>query len=176
MVIKGKFIDGCGFIEARLVSKSLQIDRKVTFLVDTGASRTTLLDNDARRLGIRYDKLSKSRSSLIGVGGTVACFTITDAFLIFMSLKKEVRIRLPLSVAKHPLERMAPRLRTHILRLPSLLGRDVINRYKLTFDFPNNTMNLRNFPGKAGFSKVAQVSKKIKGGLGHKTIDQIIDR
>ena len=58
MLIKGIFIDGCGFIEARLVSNSLKLDEKVNFLVDTGASRTTLLDKDALWLSIRYDKLT----------------------------------------------------------------------------------------------------------------------
>lgn len=142
MVIKGVFIDGCGFIEARLVSKSLSIDKKVTFLVDTGASRTTLLDKDALRLRLRYDKLFKSKSSLIGIGGTISCFIITDSTLIFRSSKGDINVTLPVSVAKHPLEHMDAHLKTQILRLPSLLGRDVINRYKLNFDFPKSSINL----------------------------------
>jgi len=144
MVIKGIFIDGCGFIEARIISKSLQIDEYLNLLVDTGASRTTLLDNDAIRLGIRYDKLTKSKSSLIGIGGTISFSIITDSTLIFRSLKGDINVKLPISVAKHPLEEMDTHLKTQILRLPSLLGRDVINRYKLTFDFPKSSINLRD--------------------------------
>jgi hypothetical protein len=140
MVIKGIFIDGCGFIEARLISKSLQLDEKVSFLVDTGASRTTLLDKDAIRLGIRYDRLTKSKSSLIGIGGTISCFIIRDSTLIFRAARGN--IKLPISIAKHPLECMGTHLKTQILRLPSLLGRDVITRYKLTFDFPKKSINL----------------------------------
>ena len=143
MLIKGIFIDGCGFIEARLISESLQLDEKVSFLVDTGASRTTLLDKDALRTGIRYDKLTKSKSSLIGIGGTISCFIITDSTLTFRSSKGNVSVKLAISVAKHPLEHMDAHSRTQILRLPSLLGRDVINKYKLTFDFPERSVNLR---------------------------------
>ena len=144
MLIKGIFIEGCGFIEARLTSKSLQLDEKVSFLIDTGASRTALLDKDAIRLGIRHDKLTKSKSSLIGIGGTISCFVITDSILTFRSPKGEIDIRLSISVAKHPLERMDTHLKTQILRLPSLLGRDIINKYKLIFDFPMNSISLRD--------------------------------
>lgn len=143
MLIKGIFINGCGFIEARLTSRHLQLDEKVNFLVDTGASRTTLLDKDALWLDIRYDKLTRSKSSLIGIGGTISCFIIADSILTFRSSKGNINIRLPISVAKHPLERMETHLRTQILRLPSLLGREIINKYKLTFDFPKRSINLR---------------------------------
>jgi len=146
MVIKGVFIGGCAFIEARLVSKSLQLDEKVSFLIDTGASRTTLLDKDALWLGIRYDKLTLSKSSLTGIGGSVPCLVILDSILIFRSSKEDINIKLPVIVAKHPLERMDTHLKTLILRLPSILGRDVINRYKLTFDFPKNDVNLKDIP------------------------------
>jgi hypothetical protein len=142
MVIKGIFINGCAFIEARLISNSLQIDEKVTFLVDTGASRTTILDKDALRLGIVYDKLPKSKSPLLGIGGSISCFIIADSVLIFRSSKRDTKVRLPIFIAKHPLERMDIHLKTQILRLPSLLGRDIINKYKLIFNFPKRSINL----------------------------------
>ena len=142
-MIKGTFINGSGFIEARLISKSLQLDEKVSFLVDTGASRTTLLDKDVLWLGIRYDKLTKSKSSLIGIGGTISCFFIEDSILTFRTSKKNIHVKIPLSVAKHPLEHMPPHRKIQILRLPSLLGRDIINKYKLTFDFPRKSINLK---------------------------------
>lgn len=142
MVIKGVFINDCGFIEARLISKSLKLDEIISFLVDTGASRTTILDKDALRMGIKYNNLTKSPASLIGIGGTISCFIIPDSTLFFKSSKGDINIKLPITVAKHPLETMSTHQQTQILRLPSLLGRDIINRYKLTFDFPQSTIAL----------------------------------
>jgi hypothetical protein len=52
-----------------LISESMNIDETVEFLVDTGASRTTLLDKDAIYLDLDYDKLPKYKENLRGIGG-----------------------------------------------------------------------------------------------------------
>jgi hypothetical protein len=46
-LIRGFFRNGAGFMNVHLISKSMDIDETVEFMVDTGASRTTLLDKDA---------------------------------------------------------------------------------------------------------------------------------
>jgi predicted aspartyl protease len=43
----GFFRNDAAFINVHLVSEERDIDETVEFLVDTGASRTTLLDKDA---------------------------------------------------------------------------------------------------------------------------------
>jgi len=57
--IRGFFKGDIGFINARLVSEKVGIDETVEFLIDTGASKTTLLDRDAIRLHIDYNRLTK---------------------------------------------------------------------------------------------------------------------
>ena len=51
-LIRGFFRNGAGFINIHLISESMDIDETVEFQVDTGASRTTLLDKDTIYLGL----------------------------------------------------------------------------------------------------------------------------
>lgn len=44
-MISGFFRNGAGFVNAHLISEKLGMGETIEFLVDTGASRTTLLDN-----------------------------------------------------------------------------------------------------------------------------------
>ncbi len=50
MIIRGRFIGDAPYFAAHV--RSEQFEGMVWLLADTGASRTTLLDRDVRRLGI----------------------------------------------------------------------------------------------------------------------------
>jgi len=114
-MISGFFRNGAGFVNAHLISEKLCMGETIEFLVDTGASRTTLLDKDVICLGIKYDKLRRYEQDLSGIGGSVETYVIDDSLLLFgETMDKEERIK--------------------ILRFPSILGRDVINRFRLIFD------------------------------------------
>lgn len=139
-MIRGFFKNDAGYINAHLISPYLGIDETVEFLVDTGASRTTLLDKDAIYLGLDYNSLKKHSQNLSGIGGTVETFIIEDSILI---LDKE-QINLPIFIVRHPLERLNKEDKIKILRIPSLLGRDVINKFKLIFDKEENKVILEN--------------------------------
>lgn len=99
------------------------------FLIDTGASKTTLLDKDAIFLDLNYDDLKKHSQNVSGIGGSVETFIVDDSTLLLDS----VEIRVPIFVLRHDIENLNKEERIRILRLPSLLGRDVINRFKLIF-------------------------------------------
>ncbi len=45
-----------------------------------------------------------------------------------------MEIRVPIFVLRHDIENLNKEDRIRILRIPSLLGRDVINRFKLIFN------------------------------------------
>jgi hypothetical protein len=47
------------YVAAVLECEVLGICETIEFLVDTGASRTTICDKDAVRMGIDFDKLDK---------------------------------------------------------------------------------------------------------------------
>ena len=129
-MISGFFRNGAGFVNAHLISEKLGMGETIEFLVDTGASRTTLLDKDVICLGIKYDKLRRYEQDLSGIGGSVETYVVDDSLLLF----GECAMKIPVFVARHPLETMDKEERIKILRFPSILGRDVINRFRLIFD------------------------------------------
>ena len=65
-----------------------------------------------------------------GIGGSVETYVIDDALLLF----GDHEMKLPVFVIRHPLETMNEEERRKILRFPSILGRDVINKFRLIFD------------------------------------------
>ncbi|MEM2970705.1 MAG: aspartyl protease family protein [Candidatus Bathyarchaeia archaeon] len=69
------------YVVAILESKALKINETVEFLVDTGASRTTICDKDAIRLGIDFDKLEKLSEGMLGIGGLVDTYVMENVKL-----------------------------------------------------------------------------------------------
>lgn len=138
-MIKGFFKNGAGFINAYLVSEEIGINVPTELLVDTGASRTTLLDKDAMYFGINYGKLRRSDQDMSGIGGSVETYVIDDSVLHLGGYN----IKTPVFVLKHPLEKVNREERIKILRFPSILGRDVINKFKLVFDKEMNEILLK---------------------------------
>jgi len=138
-MIRGFFRNDIGFINAHLISEEMRIDEMIEFLVDTGASRTTLLDKDAIYLGINYGKLRKSEQDMSGIGGSVETYVIDDSVILFGGNS----IKIPVFVLKHPLEEMNREERIKILRFPSILGRDVINKFRLIFDKGMDEISLK---------------------------------
>lgn len=134
-MIQGFFKDDAGFVNAHLVSSSIDIDDTITFLVDTGASKTTLLDKDATRLGVEHEKLKRSSQDLFGIGGSIPTYILEDAELLFHADTGTIELKIPIFVVRHPLEKFSKEERVKVLRVPSLLGRDIINKYKMTFNF-----------------------------------------
>lgn len=127
----GRF--GASYVRAVVIAKSLGIQGAVEFLIDTGASRTTLSDEDALSLGIPYAKLIKLRQGLVGIGGTVATYQLSDVELIFRMGTGDLHTEqlTEVFVTRHS-QRHAKR--TYVL--PSLLGRDVLDRFTLVVSKP----------------------------------------
>ena len=137
-MIRGFFRNGAGFVNVHLISESMDIDETVEFLADTGASRTTLLDKDAIYLDLDYNKLPKYKENLSGIGGSISTYVIEDASLIIGSIQMDM----PVMVGRHPVEKMTNEELIRTLRIPSLLGRDVINRFRLIFDKEKEELTL----------------------------------
>ncbi len=133
-MIKGFFKGDFGFVNAHLISEVAGIDETIEFAIDTGAAKTVVLDKDAVTLGINYNKLRRYERDFVGIGGSIETYAIEDATLFFKSEKGDVEVKTPVFVLRHRLKKMVEDERAKILRLPSLLGRDVINRFRLVFD------------------------------------------
>lgn len=118
------------YVVAVLESKPLNLHETVEFLVDTGASRTTICDKDAIRLGIDFARLEKLSEGMLGIGGMVNTYVLNDVRLIFRREDEKDHIEnfKKIYVLKHTL------LDERIMRIPSILGRDMLNKYALVYD------------------------------------------
>jgi hypothetical protein len=117
------------YVAAIVESEKLHLYGTVEFLVDTGATRTILSDKDVIRLGLDYAELDKLQGGVLGVGGTVDTYVLADAKLMFNAQK---------IIQQEPLEQLYilkhNTLNDKILRIPSILGRDILNKYAFIFD------------------------------------------
>ncbi len=126
MTLAGRFGDTSGrpYVEGILYFPRFKLKGEVSFLVDTGADRSIISPSDTLRLGVNFDLLSDESESL-GIGGALRYFN-ERALLVFTSTDKIVHIYdVPVGVIP---------LRNEYLSLPSLLGRDVIDRWRMVYD------------------------------------------
>jgi len=131
------------FVRITVDSKSLNISEPLHFHIDTGASITVLLDRDTNYLGIDVRKLKKAERNIGGLGGLINTYVIEDATLFFKAEDGEViQEKLRLFVGVHDLLKLSPEEKLLIMRMPSLLGRDIIYRYRLICDRNHNEIYL----------------------------------
>jgi hypothetical protein len=115
-------------VTASIFLKELNLKARLPLLVDTGASSTIIMWRDVERLGIDTSKLKPERE-FSGIGGLVDAKPIPST-LIFGSesgqlIKEEAEAYIVTSICPHPKLKL----------LPSILGRDIINRYTLNYKF-----------------------------------------
>lgn len=132
-MLKGSFGEATGrpHIVARVDITPLRVSGLVSFLIDTGDDQTVLMPRDARRLGVDHSALTKTTTSA-GVGGSSVDY-ITDANVVFTDKVFHI-YRTPLIV-------MAPREGAE--KFPSLLGRNILNRWRLVLDYPKKVLTAR---------------------------------
>lgn len=133
MIIRGRFIGDAPYFSVYL--KSTGFEGFVRLLADTGASRTTLLDRDVKLLGIEDTYLEPTSLPIVGIGGSVRSFLIKDVEFIMGLEKDEFVHKQDLWIAQHDLNELPPDEVSRILRIPSVLGRDIMNRFRLLCDY-----------------------------------------
>ena len=129
-MIVGQFdSSGRPYVVCRLIIPRLRVSRHISFLLDTGADSTSLHPRDARSAGIPFARLSNRRSSR-GIGGRSSYFN--EPAILSFSDDAVVRIyEVGLLVAEPNDTNEA---------LPSLLGRNVINRWFMEYDPSENRL------------------------------------
>jgi len=118
------------YVRVLFICPELNLKEYVEFLIDSGASKTTIMDNDTIRLGVDYDRLEKSKEGTTGIGGVVDTYIIPKAALIFKistGIHEENFDRVFALKHKPRNEKEEDRIK----RIPSLLGRDFLNKYSL---------------------------------------------
>lgn len=125
-MLRGRFGDTSGrpYLEGRLIIPRLSITGDISFLVDTGADRSVLMPLDTERLGIDIADLDGDLEST-GIGGVIHNF-VEHSVLIFSEPRKAIHLYY-LELAISPPD-------PAIQDLPSLLGRDVLDRLRMTYD------------------------------------------
>lgn len=131
-MIIGRFDEyGRPFIRGRLFIPRLDLDSEIDFLLDTGADATCLHPGDLRRIGIESDFVPVGNViEPSGIGGRGRYFEETA--VLFFEDSSTVRLYAVNLYVAEPNENME--------HLPSVLGRDIINRWSMTYDPANDRL------------------------------------
>ena len=119
------------YFEARISIPKLNVSGHVSFLLDTGADTTTLMPADGVRLGLPWDDLSKGNPMpATGIGGQTEVF-VAPASVTFRTEDELYGYSVPVCIVPKAPDRM---------HMPSLLGRDIVNQWRLAYDNPGNVL------------------------------------
>jgi hypothetical protein len=124
-MLTGRFgsTSGAPYVEARVSFPRLRLRGLVSFLVDTGADGTVLMPTDSKALGIDFRSLREPTTSE-GIGGVAQGFN--EMIVLSFSDRRYVYSYLL------QIEISAPT--THNYRFPSLLGRDILEQWRMVMD------------------------------------------
>lgn len=113
------------YIEAQIYLPRLKITGDVSFLVDTGADSSMLMPADAIRLGVCFTDL-EGDVAIDGIGGSIHCFP-ERAVLVFLEAGVALHVY---DLEEFSIMQNDP----GVTELPSILGRDVLNRWRMIYD------------------------------------------
>lgn len=125
-MIAGRFGDTSGrpYVEGRLHFPRFDLTGSVSFLADTGADASLVSPGDAGRIGVDFGQL-EGRTESVGLGGSVECY-VERAWVVFTGGDGEVYVyALDIEIAPPSPDALA---------LPSLLGRDILDRWRMVYD------------------------------------------
>ena len=134
-MLRGRFgaTSGQPYIEGLLLIPRLQISADISLIVDTGADNCVLTPLDGQRIGVNYAALNTPIES-VGFGGISTDF-VEPAWLVFSEPKRCLyAYKIGLLIATP-----TPDIQT----LPSVLGRDVLDNWRMTYDKPKGRITFK---------------------------------
>ncbi len=130
-------------VEVTIKIPMLAIEKPFTLMVDTGSHMTALHVRDVPRLGERgYRLIRRLNNSLnsSGVGGS-AIYFVVPAQIVFEHEDGALEQHdFDLWVSKRA--RKGSRKLANQLKIPSVLGRDVLYHFRMVMDYSNNQLFL----------------------------------
>lgn len=125
-MLQGRFGNTSGrpYIEGRIYLPRLNVRSNISFLVDTGADRSLLMPLDGTRMGLDYNQLAGNQEA-VGIGGVSRHF-VEPALVVFSEAGKYLYIySINLTISSS---------NTSLMDVPSLLGRDILDQWKMTYN------------------------------------------
>lgn len=120
------------YIRARVILPRFGLEWEIDFLMDTGADDTCLHPMDVLNVGVPFERLGNEEIST-GIGGG-ASYYIEPGILAFEDGAQFRLYEVELPIAK-PTEDNT--------RIPSLLGRNIINRWSVLYEPINGRLECR---------------------------------
>jgi hypothetical protein len=134
-MLLGRFGDTSGrpHIEGRLSVPRIGISADISFVIDTGSDYTVLMPLDAARISLDYSRLGKEVDA-VGIGGLSRDF-VEDALIAFTDGIAVFIYETSLHIASPSVD---------IITIPSILGRDIINRWSMVYCYPERKIEIHN--------------------------------
>ena len=128
----GRFGNTSGrpYLEGRLVIPRLSIRGDISFLVDTGADKTVIMPIDAARLRVNHNRF-KIESEMRGIGGTGINYP-EQCLVAFTEAGKKAFV--------YDLTVLFAKPEKYNKTTPSILGRDIIDRWRMMYEKPKNRL------------------------------------
>ena len=128
-MLHGRFgnTTGSPYLEAHVYIPRLNLRGLVSFLVDTGADGTLLMPADSKKLGVKSRALRNPTMS-DGIGGQAKGFT-ERVILAFSDTRFVYSYFLDIEISASTRANQ---------RFPSLLGRDILDRWRFVIDRPRD--------------------------------------
>lgn len=134
MTLTGQFMDAARHpypsIEGRIAIAGMDVAVRTPFLLDTGAEITLLMPKYTAALGIDTGNLTPTPHLVNSVGGDTRIYQVRVS-ITFADRENLYVYRAELAIAEPG---------RHNRGLPSLLGRDILNRWRLRYDAPANAL------------------------------------
>ncbi len=126
-MIVGRFGNTTGrpYVGGRLLLSRVRASTNISFLVDTGADCSTLMPTNAIKIGIDHKALVDP-TVVGGLGGNVVCFKETTVIGFDEPNRKLIRY--------YFVKILIPELQPDLMRMPSILGRDILDRWYMHYD------------------------------------------
>jgi len=124
----GRF--GLAYIECQISSQNPHfVNVPIALALDTGSSRTMMLDKDASALNLNYKKLTKVEGGVGGVGGRSEACQLCGVTIAFSNSQPPNHIEAldKICVLRHVVR--TEKQRINVDSIPSVLGLDVLKKF-----------------------------------------------